>query len=93
MTVNPFLSFPGFVLCGYESSSLDFGFEIVQVKAFTKTVRDVQPIAPITGSTLAERSGLLRVLVNRPSSVMGRVTRVVLDGPTPVPQELYEPRM
>lgn len=91
--VNPSLSFPRSVHSGYECSTPYCKFETVQVKAFTKTVRDLQPIAPITGTTLAERSGLLRVLVNRPSPVMGRVTRVVLDGPTPVPQALYEPRM
>lgn len=46
----------------------------------------------MTGSTLAERLSLVRVLVDRPSAVMGRVTRVVFDGPTPVPEVLYEAR-
>lgn len=63
-----------------------------KVKAFTATAIATQPQAPVTGSTVAERQGLVRVLVDRPSAVMGRVTRVVLDGPRPVPEALYEAR-
>ncbi|CAM9915421.1 unnamed protein product [Ectocarpus sp. 6 AP-2014] len=65
-----------------------------QVKSYTGNakVKAVQPQPPITGTTLAEKRGLVKVLVDRPSKVMGRVTRVVLDGPTPVPQVLYEAR-
>lgn len=55
-------------------------------------VKTTQPQPPITGTTFAERLGLVRVLVHRPSEVMGRTTKVVLDGPTPVPQALYEAR-
>ncbi|CAB1102996.1 unnamed protein product [Ectocarpus sp. CCAP 1310/34] len=67
---------------------------VEQVKSYTGNakVRAVQPQPPITGTTLAEKRGLVKVLVDRPSKVMGRVTRVVLDGPTPVPQVLYEAR-
>ncbi|CAN0546834.1 unnamed protein product, partial [Ectocarpus sp. 12 AP-2014] len=65
-----------------------------QVESYTgnANVKAVQPQPPITGTTLAEKQGLVKVLVDRPSKVMGRVTRVVLDGPTPVPQVLYEAR-
>lgn len=56
------------------------------------TAKVTQPQAPVTGSTLAERLGLVRVLVDRPSAVMARVTKVILDGPTPVPHVLYEAR-
>ncbi|CAM9159646.1 unnamed protein product [Ectocarpus fasciculatus] len=65
-----------------------------QVMSYTSNVnvKAVQPQPPITGTTLAEKRGLVKVLVDRPSKVMGRVTRVVLDGPTPVPQVLYEAR-
>ncbi|CAM9098119.1 unnamed protein product [Laminaria digitata] len=65
---------------------------LAQVKAFTATAKVTQPKPPITGSTLAERLGLVRVLVDRPSTVMKRVTKVVLDRPTPVPHVLYEAR-
>lgn len=64
----------------------------VKVKAFTDISISTQPQAPITGTTLAERLGLVKVLVDRPSAVMARVTRVILDGPKPVPQDLYEAR-
>lgn len=64
----------------------------MKVKAFTGISIGTQPQAPITGTTLAERLGLVKVLVDRPSAVMARVTRVILDGPTPVPQDLYEAR-
>ncbi|CAN0539177.1 unnamed protein product, partial [Ectocarpus sp. 12 AP-2014] len=65
-----------------------------QVKSYTGNtkVKAFQPQPPITGTTLAEKRGLVKVLVDRPSKVIGRVTRVVLDGPTPVPQVLYEAR-
>lgn len=46
----------------------------------------------MTGTTLPECLGFVRVLVDRPSSVMGRVTKVVIDGPTPLPQALFEAR-
>ena len=72
--------------------SPDLILGLLQVKAFTATAMATQPRAPITGTTLAERLGLVRVLVDRPSAVMGRVTSVILDGPTPVPQALYEAR-
>ncbi|CAM9912454.1 unnamed protein product, partial [Ectocarpus sp. 13 AM-2016] len=65
-----------------------------QVKSYTGNakVKAVQPQPPITGTTIAEKRGLVKVLLDRPSKVMRRVTRVVLDGPTPVPQVLYEAR-
>ncbi|CAM9103081.1 unnamed protein product, partial [Discosporangium mesarthrocarpum] len=65
---------------------------IAWIGKYSATVSHLHPRAPITGTTLAERSGLVKVIVDRPSAIMGRTTKCMLDGPMPVPESLYEPR-
>ncbi|CAM9534046.1 unnamed protein product, partial [Chrysoparadoxa australica] len=56
-------------------------------------VQHLQPRAPITGTTLGERCGLVEILVNRPSKVDGKISRCIFEGPVPVPIALYDPRV
>lgn len=64
------------------------------LSSFKKEAVAFRPAAPSTGSTLPERRGMIVVLskvqVRGDSGV--RHIDCVLDGPTPVPVSLYEPR-
>ncbi|CAM9141145.1 unnamed protein product, partial [Choristocarpus tenellus] len=62
------------------------------VVQYSSTVRHLLPRPPITGTTAAECSGLVKIIVDRPSTVLGHSTRCIMDGPTSVPGNLYQPR-
>ena len=67
---------------------------LADVRKLADAVRGSQPQPPVTGTTMAERRGLERVIVEEKGLMGGMATtrRFIFAGPMPVPNVLYQPR-
>ena len=67
---------------------------LFQIQKLKKELLNDIPVAPVTGTSLPERLGKIKVLVSESFLMEGTVVvqKLVVDGPTPVPHNLYRPR-
>ena len=67
---------------------------LFQLQKLKKELCNDIPVAPVTGTSLPERHGKIKVLMRESFLMEGNVVvqKLVVDGPTPVPHNLYRRR-
>mmetsp|Transcript_33769 Transcript_33769/g.43345 ORF Transcript_33769/g.43345 Transcript_33769/m.43345 type:complete len:1809 (+) Transcript_33769:177-5603(+) len=62
------------------------------VNGYRKTVLHMFPRAPITGTTIQELAGTLKVIEEQADPATGKMRKYCIAPPVPVPVQLYKPR-